>query len=155
MVASKAFVTFALAAVALAAPSRRQIEEPPPEDRATCTYVMTPNPPVVDDSTLDNDAEFTFTIGVRLANDSPTQIAWVFDNPLPWVHNEDGSYEVNATTAFNGLSADEVKAIVTAWPGQILPGRFVPEWAVGSVVCPDSPAEIKINSNAKGVMFGL
>ncbi|KAK1225687.1 hypothetical protein PQX77_011353 [Marasmius sp. AFHP31] len=153
MVASKTFVALALATVALAAPSRRQIEEPPVEDRASCTYVMTPNPPVVDDSTLDSDAEFVFTIGVRLANDSPTQIGWVFDTPLPWIHNEDGSYEVNATTASNGLSADEVKAIVTAWTGQTLAGRFVPEWAVGSVVCLDSPAEF--NSNAKGVMFSL
>ncbi|KAL0061848.1 hypothetical protein AAF712_011290 [Marasmius tenuissimus] len=124
MVASKAFVTLVLAVVALAAPSRRQITEPPPEDRVTCTYVLTPDPPVVDDSTLDGDHKFDWN----------------------------GSYEVNATTASNGLSADELKAIVTAWPGSTLQGRFVVEWEVGSVTCQDSAAD---TGDVEGVKFSL
>ncbi|KAK1219055.1 hypothetical protein PQX77_018245 [Marasmius sp. AFHP31] len=151
MVTSKTFVALALAAVAFAAPSRRQISPPPPEDRAACTYVMTPNPPVVDDSTLDGDHEFDFTIATGIAVESPSQIGWVFGAPLPWVHNVDGSYEVNATTASNGLSADEVKALVTAWPGRSLPGRFVAEWEVGSVTCQDFP--MKIVGSEEGVMY--
>ncbi|KAJ8081580.1 hypothetical protein PM082_007425 [Marasmius tenuissimus] len=177
MVASKAFVALVLAVVALAAPSRRQITEPPPEDRVTCTYVLTPDPPVVDDSTLDGDHEFDWTITRQISVESPSGTGWVFVSrlpniysvpqplltsssrlsdyqsvPVPWIHNTDGSYEVNATTASNGLSADELKAIVTAWPGSTLQGRFVAEWEVGSVTCQDSAAD---TGDVEGVKFSL
>ncbi|KAK1225686.1 hypothetical protein PQX77_011352 [Marasmius sp. AFHP31] len=170
MVASKVLVALALTAVALAAPSRRQITEPPPEDRVTCTYVLTPDPPVVDDSTLDGDHELDWNchrkpkrnwLGIRGSlSHHPIASLTVIDilaskyqgTPVPWIHNTDGSYDVNATTASNGVSADELKAIVTAWPGLTLPGRFVAEWEVGSVTCQDSAAD---TGDVEGVKFSL
>ncbi|KAL0064469.1 hypothetical protein AAF712_008633 [Marasmius tenuissimus] len=150
MVASKALTALALvlaqATVPLAAPSHRQItdasEPPDPKDRINCTYVMTPDPPVVDDRILDRYSVFAWTIGRQIAVDSPTRNGWVFRPiPLPWVHNKNGSYTVNATAGSRGLSADELKKIVTDWQGKFLPGAFEEEWEVEYVGCLDFEEE--------------
>ncbi|KAK1219056.1 hypothetical protein PQX77_018246, partial [Marasmius sp. AFHP31] len=70
MVASKALtalaLVFAQATISLAAPSRRQVANPPelpdPKDRINCTYVMTPDHPVDDDTVLDQYDEFAWSV---------------------------------------------------------------------------------------------
>ncbi|KAK1225685.1 hypothetical protein PQX77_011351 [Marasmius sp. AFHP31] len=155
MVSSKAFVALALAAMAFAAPSneaklRRQNE---PSEPITCSYVLTPNPPLGDDANL-TDREFSLAISRQIATESPSHVAWIFGT-LPWVHNADGTYTVEATTATDGLTANQLKVLVTAWPGrgQTLQGRLVPEWKVNSVVCQDSVTEVA--QGVKGVKFSL
>ncbi|KAJ8081563.1 hypothetical protein PM082_007408 [Marasmius tenuissimus] len=129
MVSYKAFITLAFAAVALAAPNaRRQAAGEP----ANCSYVLTPSTTVGDDVNL--VSEFNFAIGRTIAIESPSHDS-IGGSGFTGVDNGDGTFTATGSIGTSAWTADELKAVVTAWPGRSLQGFSIPEWEVESVTC--------------------
>ncbi|KAL0575357.1 hypothetical protein V5O48_006608 [Marasmius crinis-equi] len=127
MFATKSLVTLALAAIAFAAPNApRQLEE-----GATCAYVVTPSSSA---DGINISEELNFTIGREIAIEADSPI---FNGGLSPVENADGSFTATGTIAADSLTAEQLKALVTSWPGKMLDGlpRNGLTWTVDAVTC--------------------
>ncbi|KAJ8073912.1 hypothetical protein AAF712_003334 [Marasmius tenuissimus] len=127
MFASKSLFVLLLTAVAFAAPSaRRQLEE-----GATCAYVVTPSSSA---DGINVAEELNFTIGREIADEADSGI---FNGGLSPEPNGDGSFTATGTISADSLTADQLKELVTAWPGKTLEG--LPKngltWKVVQVTC--------------------
>ncbi|KAK1227495.1 hypothetical protein PQX77_009509 [Marasmius sp. AFHP31] len=127
MLASQSFFVLILAAVAFAAPNaRRQLEE-----GATCAYVVTPSSSA---DGINVAEELNFTIGREIAVEAQSGI---FNGGLSPEPNADGSFTATGTISADSLTADELKELVTGWPGKTLEG--LPKngltWEVVQVTC--------------------
>ncbi|KAF9269882.1 hypothetical protein L218DRAFT_939009 [Marasmius fiardii PR-910] len=49
--------------------------------------------------------------------------------------NGDGTFNALGVAGTSGLDNDELKALVTAWPGRSFPGFSVPSWEVNTAAC--------------------
>ncbi|KAG7094658.1 hypothetical protein E1B28_005481 [Marasmius oreades] len=129
MVAFKSLIVLAFAAVTLGAPNvRRQLEE-----GADCTYVVTPS---ANADGINLSSEVNFMIGDEVAIETNGPI---FNGGLKASVNEDGSVTVSGKIAADNLKADELKALLTSWPGNVtlhgLPQNGNLLWTVNSVTC--------------------
>ncbi|KAJ8085949.1 hypothetical protein PM082_004768 [Marasmius tenuissimus] len=77
--------------------------------------------------------EINYIVGSRIASES---------GGLNPEHNSNGSYTATGTIAADGLTADELKALVTAWPAssKTLQGLLYENgerlvWVVNAVTC--------------------
>ncbi|KAF9269894.1 hypothetical protein L218DRAFT_992574 [Marasmius fiardii PR-910] len=120
---SKQLITFALAAIAFAAPSFAGL--------ASCDYNMTPSSSAAG---IDLTTEFNYVIGRSVAVESPSHDS-VGGTPFTGVDNGDGTFTASGVVGTSGLTDDQLKALVTTWPGQSLQGFAVRSWRVNTVTC--------------------
>ncbi|RDB18947.1 hypothetical protein Hypma_014295 [Hypsizygus marmoreus] len=94
-----------------------------------CSLVLTPTAAL---SSSNLTTEFNYTLGRSLG------IAvggTIYNGGSTYTDNGDGTYNVATNLAAQGVSDEEVAAIITGWVGETLTG-LVSDWHVDSVTCP-------------------
>ncbi|KAJ8081627.1 hypothetical protein PM082_007473 [Marasmius tenuissimus] len=99
---------------------------------ASCSYVFTTSSSVAN---VDPNTELNYVIGRQIAIESPSHDLVYSDSGFTTTTNGDGSFTARGSIATTALTADQLKSLVTAWPGRSLVGSKVSSWSVDAVNC--------------------